>query len=145
MNGLTVDRSGRTLEDYRELYWQKKARVKELEAENARMVDATGREMLESEVIQAAKRKQHELEERLKVEQSCNYCGQYHGKEVCQKLLDRIAKLEAQLDAVKPYLRHSDLCVTKEAEAHELHMESRCTCGLRKALEQGGVCSHGSG
>ena len=46
-------------------------------------------------------------------------------------------KLLERLEAVKPYLRHSDLCVTKEAETHELHMESRCTCGLRKALEAG--------
>ena len=34
MNGLTTDRSGRTLEDYRELYWTQKKRIAELEAEN---------------------------------------------------------------------------------------------------------------
>jgi hypothetical protein len=33
MNGLTMDRSGRTLEDYRDLHWELKVRVKELEAQ----------------------------------------------------------------------------------------------------------------
>jgi hypothetical protein len=50
--------------------------------------------------------------------------------------MDYVKALKARLEAVKPYLRHTDLCITTEAETHELHMESRCTCGLRKALEQ---------
>jgi hypothetical protein len=48
MNGLTVDRSGRTLEDYRELYWKFKARVKELEAQIATFSQLAD-EMQESE------------------------------------------------------------------------------------------------
>ena len=32
MTGLTQDRSGRTLKEYRQLYWDGKERIKELEA-----------------------------------------------------------------------------------------------------------------
>jgi hypothetical protein len=32
--------------------------------------------------------------ERLQSEAACNYCGEYHGKEVCESLLKRIAELE---------------------------------------------------
>ena len=35
MTELTTDRSGRTLKDYRELYWQSKERIAELEAQVA--------------------------------------------------------------------------------------------------------------
>jgi len=34
MGDLTTDRSGRTLKDYRELYWQEKKRITELEGMN---------------------------------------------------------------------------------------------------------------
>jgi predicted nuclease with TOPRIM domain len=48
----------------------------------------------------------------------------------------KIAELQSQLDAVKPYLRHSDACVTENAVQAEEYMESRCTCGLIAALQQ---------
>ena len=36
-NELTTDRSGKTLKDYRELYWEERKRNKELRAENGRL------------------------------------------------------------------------------------------------------------
>jgi len=41
-----------------------------------------------------------ELEERLRVEQACNRCKQYHGKEPC----DDVAELEAALQDMARYL-----------------------------------------
>ena len=35
MTGLTQDRSGRTLEEYRQLYWDGEERIAELEEHNA--------------------------------------------------------------------------------------------------------------
>ena len=39
--------------------------------------------------------------EKLLVEATCNYCGQYHGKEVCKALLARNELLEKVYEAVK--------------------------------------------
>jgi hypothetical protein len=55
MNGLTVDRSGRTLEDYRELYWQKKAQAKELEATLADFKESNRILRLDRDLLKAVK------------------------------------------------------------------------------------------
>ena len=41
-----------------------------------------------------------ELEERVRVEQSCNYCHEYHGRGVCRELLDRNKRLRESLREV---------------------------------------------
>jgi hypothetical protein len=48
-----------------------------------------------------------ELGDRLKIEQRCNHCDQYHGKDVCQSLLDRIKGLEeknAELEGIHQFM-----------------------------------------
>jgi len=40
-----------------------------------------------------------ELEERLRVEQSCNRCGQYHGKEPCADIAELEAEKKALIDS----------------------------------------------
>ena len=47
------------------------------------------------------------------------------------KLADRIEELEAQLEAVRPYLRHNTVEVHCD---YMKHSDSPCTCGLEAAI-----------
>ena len=51
------------------------------------------------------------------------------------ELLDQNTELEAQLDAVKPYIRHKPDC---NKMAVERTYDALCDCGLEAALEQSG-------
>ena len=53
--------------------------------------------------------------EKAKVERTCNYCGQYHGREVCEVLQKHIATLEAQIEAVQGLLFGTDEPLLSEA------------------------------
>jgi Zn-finger protein len=46
--------------------------------------------------LESLSEKVGELEARLRKEQSCNYCHQYHGKDVCETLLKTVERLKAK-------------------------------------------------
>jgi hypothetical protein len=123
MNGLTVDRSGRTLEDYRELYWKFKAQAKELEAQPTCAVKEFGGSPCDEHVAEMSTRIA-ELEAKI------TETNKFWRKE--------IAELEAQIKVVKEmidlYFEGCD-CDTFDDKVRE----------VRAALEPDGICGHGSG
>jgi hypothetical protein len=86
-------------------------------------------------VVSIAAERIAELEKRLRVEQSCNRCGQYHGKEPC----DDIAELEAELAQKEAELHiRSDFLSSRQCPDHSGKWErGRCLqCEIEELREK---------
>ena len=67
------------------------------------------------------------LEERLRVEQACNRCKQYHGKEPCDDVAELEAKLTDENSESWKDLYRKQIAITDQLNGHNIQLEAVLT------------------
>ncbi|MDB4312019.1 hypothetical protein N9937_01185 [bacterium] len=107
MNDLTTDRSGRTLKDYRELYWQSKERIAELETNLNEYKDAECRAVkAEGEALKRIAEQEATIKQyKNGFKGACLCCESVGGKNI--ELQATIKQIEIVVDKIRYCGSHS--------------------------------------